>query len=350
MAMDKAGGLERQTATDNGTTFRSEDWLEPAKKFVKDYAIDPVESFVGEHATELAIGVAGTAAVFAASRFGLGGAVARTLGVDLEEVGAGLGYKPWRSARTYIFDIDRTLVDTDKAFGIYKSTLRDELLARSGLAADVLDDGIAGAQKVLKTDFIGEGLQHIEPLAKAFPGQDVNVLFRAANENAKAAYASALQPRADVLQALDTLKTGNRRLVTYTGGSPAHTVEKLDMAGLSKYFDRIYTSGKHPWEDLVRTRANLPSTTWDRLVELSPSAKATPKGFEEIAAHEGTKLRTVMVGDHIKEDMLHAQQSGFKAAQATWFRRQLEDGINADFMLKEPRDILKINLARRASA
>src|SRR6185437_9399051 len=133
MAADIQTDVERQTHAEAGTAFRSEDWLEPVKSFVK------------EHATELAVGAVGTAAVVAASRLGLGAPMAtavRSAAGYIEELGVTrFGMQPWRSARTFMFDLDRTLIDTDKAFGAYHSTLRNELLSRSGLSPSLLDAG-----------------------------------------------------------------------------------------------------------------------------------------------------------------------------------------------------------------
>jgi hypothetical protein len=113
----------------------------------------------------------------------------------------------------YLFDLDRTLIDTDKAFATYANTLRNELLTHSPLTASEIDSGIAAAQAKNKSIFLADDLASIEPLAKAHAGQDLNALYASSIDRVKAAYRLALQPREDVVKMLAAVKQTGRPMM-----------------------------------------------------------------------------------------------------------------------------------------
>lgn len=139
-----------------------------------------------------------------------------------------------RNVHTYIFDLDRTLIDTDKAFKDYSDTMHSELARATGLDPAFLHTAMKSTEARLHSLFFARRLDLIQPLQEKFPGVDLNSQFAAVATKSEAVYRLALQPSAETNELLDTLTQSGKRLILFTGGSPMHTAEKLDATGLGK--------------------------------------------------------------------------------------------------------------------
>jgi FMN phosphatase YigB (HAD superfamily) len=250
-----------------------------------------------------------------------------------------------KNVDTYIFDMDRTLVDTDKAFKAYSETLHAGITARSGgLSSDVVRKALDNTEARLGTKFFGRRLDLVTDLKEHYPlGLDLNWKFAGASKEAEAAYHAALQPKPETIEMLDALKAADKKLILFTGGSPTHTAEKLDATGLGKYFDKVYTNAKHPFEDLVGSNLTVSSESRAKIIELQARPKEGSAGYKAILKEAGIlPKRTAMTGDHIDEDVARSKQNGMVGIWATWYAKTGASKVIPDLVLTNPEDMTRI--------
>jgi FMN phosphatase YigB (HAD superfamily) len=351
---------EKSKATTTGVL----DWVHGAvDNAYTRKALDYVEAHK-EGLEEVGITVLGTAAVVAASRLGAFGKTAAFLkdavtteglfargsfaagdAVSLGERSAASKLAILKNVDTYVFDMDRTLVDTDKAFKAYSDTLAAGITARSrGLSPEVVRVALDSTEARLKTKFFGRRLDLVTDLKEHFPpGLDLNWQFMGASKEAEAAYHAALQPKPETLEMLDTLKAADKKLILFTGGSPTHTAEKLDATGLGKYFDKVYTNAKHPFEDLIGSNLTVTPESRAKIIELEASPKQGSAGYKTILREAGVlPKQAAMTGDHIDEDVARSKKNGMVGLWATWYARTGTSPVIPDLVLTSPEDLTRI--------
>lgn len=246
---------------------------------------------------------------------------------------------------TFVFDFDRTLIKTDKAFSAYSSTLQAGLAQATGLDSRFVGQALRATEERLNSSFFARRLDLIEPIQNRFVGQDLNKLFPDIAAKAEAAYQKELLPDKETLMLLDDLvalrSAGKiKNLAMFTAGSPAHTAQKLEAAGLTKYFDTVFTGAAHPFEDSLASRLAYSSRTKDNFVELNFLPKSDSSGYETILRSLGSSpSRTVMTGDHMVEDVMRSKQAGLKSIWATWYAQSGSAKVSPDFILSSPKQM-----------
>ncbi len=322
--------------------------------------------FVDAHKKELAaagVVIVGTAALIGGSKLGafektatilksavLGeGALAQS-SLGLSDAAA-LGQRAakagvLKNVDTYIFDMDRTLVDTDRAFKAYSDTLHAGLTARSGLPAEVVRDAMNETESRLQTRFFGRRLDLVDGLRAHYPPKmDLNWQFAGVSKEAEAAYHEALQPKPETIEMLDALKGADKKLILFTGGSPVHTAEKLDASGLGKYFDQVFTNSKHPFEDLLGSNLSASAESKAKIIELHAWPKEGLAGYKTIIKETGgLPKRTAMTGDHLDEDVARAKQNNMVGVWATWYAKTGTSKVIPDLVLTSPEELTRAAL------
>jgi FMN phosphatase YigB (HAD superfamily) len=308
--------------------------------------------------------IAGTAAIVGGSRFGAfektaallksavtgeglltRGAVALGDAASVGERATAAQAALLKNVDTYIFDMDRTLVDTDGAFRAYSDTLHAGITARSGgLSADVVRKALDNTEARMQTKFFGRRLDLVTDLKAHYPaGLDLNWKFNCASKEAEAAYHAALQPKPETIEMLDALKAADKKLILFTGGSPVHTAEKLDASGLGKYFDKVYTNAKHPFEDLIGSNLTASGESKAKIIELQAKPKAGSAGYQAILKDAGIlPKRAAMTGDHIDEDIARSKKNGMTGIWATWYAKTGTSKVIPDLVLTSPEDLTRI--------
>jgi len=250
-----------------------------------------------------------------------------------------------KNVDTYMFDMDRTLVDTDKAFKAYSDTLHAGITKRSGgLSPEVVRKALDNTEARLQTKFFGRRFDLVTDLKEHFPpGLDLNWQFAGASKEAEAAYRAALQPKPETIEMLDALQAKGKKLVLFTAGSPTHTAEKLDATGLGKYFDKVYTNAKHPFEDLVGSNLTVSPESRSKIIELQARPKEGSAGYQAILKEAGIlPKRTAMTGDHIDEDVARSKKNGMIGIWATWYAKTGTSKVIPDLVLTSPEDLTRI--------
>ncbi len=345
-------------------TFVTDDWLHGAVD--NAYTLRAIE-FTQAHKEGLAalgIAIVGAAAIVGGSRLGAFEKTAALLksavtgegllmrGVRALDDASSAGERTTaahvallKNVDTYVFDMDRTLVDTDRAFKAYSDTLHAGITARSGgLGADIVRKALDNTEARLQTKFFGRRLDLVTDLKEHYPpGLDLNWKFAGASKEAEAAYHEALQPKPETIEMLDALKAADKKLILFTGGSPTHTAEKLDASGLGKYFDKVYTNAKHPFEDLIGSNLTASSESKAKIIELQAKPKAGSAGYKAILKDAGIlPNRAAMTGDHIDEDVARSKKTGMTAIWATWYAKTGASKVIPDLVLTSPEDLTRI--------
>ncbi|HEY9760339.1 MAG TPA: HAD family hydrolase [Oculatellaceae cyanobacterium] len=244
---------------------------------------------------------------------------------------------------TYVFDMDRTLVDTTRAFKAYKDTLHAGITRVSGLPPETVRAAMDATETKLNTQFYGRRLDLMDSLKPHFPsGLDFNWKFNGVAKETEAAYHAALQPSTDTIEMLEALKAKDKNLILFTAGSPIHTAEKLDATGLGQYFDKVYTNARHPFEDLIGSNLTASAESRAKLIELSERPKAGVDGYRQILRDAGVApKKAAMTGDHIDEDVARAKKVGMKGLWATWYARSGASKVIPDLVLTSPEDLTR---------
>jgi FMN phosphatase YigB (HAD superfamily) len=248
-----------------------------------------------------------------------------------------------KDVNTYVFDLDRTLVDTTGAFKAYKETMHAGLTRVSGLPAETVRAAMDTTEAKLNTQFYGRRLDLMDSLKPHFPkGLDFNWKFNGVAKEAEAAYHAALQPMPETIEMLDALKAKGKNLILFTAGSPMHTAEKLDATGLGKYFNKVYTNAKHPFEDLIGSNLTASVESKAKIIELRASPKADADGYKTILKDAGVKPKqAAMTGDHIVEDVARSKKVGMKGLWATWHAQTGRSSVVPDLVLTSPEDLTR---------
>jgi FMN phosphatase YigB (HAD superfamily) len=237
---------------------------------------------------------------------------------------------------TLLFDFDRTLVDTDRATNAYNTTLLNALADATKIGRDVLEDGIKALQHDKQTIFIGKRLDLIQPLKETY-GDNVNQVLSGVSQAAHKAYHEAIQPPSDVLEMLDAARSTGKRMAMVTAGSPTHTIEKLEAAGLSKYFDHIFVYRRHIFEDSPESNLHIESPSWSKIVEMPGQGKHTSDGYQFVVNHLNlVPDHAMMTGDHTREDVSFAQERGLYGALATYIRNVPDPNVLPDLIVDHP--------------
>jgi FMN phosphatase YigB (HAD superfamily) len=233
----------------------------------------------------------------------------------------------------FIFDFDHTLIDTDRAFAAYTRVLLEQLHQHSSFAYDELAKALADTQTRLESRFFAGRLDLIggpigDELSRSLSDSDRRTIALAVN----AAYHASLPPDQSILSMLeDSLKLG-KTLFLFTGGSPAHTVDKLKGSGLRRYFKYVFTGDLHPFED-----CGAQEVDGAPIVSLGPNPKSDRRGYLLLLAQANIKAdRSMMIGNNLRDDVQSAQAAGLYAAQATWFHRDRLEVVVPDMVLDSP--------------
>jgi len=243
---------------------------------------------------------------------------------------------------TLIFDFDRTLIDTDGATQAYQTAMLNALVDTTGMPRELLADGIAKAQAEKQTVWIARRLDQIPPLREKY-GDNVNQTLAHVTETAYKAFHDAVQPTPDIIEMLDSARATGKRMVMNTAGAPAHTIEKLEATGLGKYFDHIFVSRPHPFEDRPDSNLHLESPEWSsKIIVMPPGGKHTPDGYTFILQKLGLiPERAVATGDHIKEDVAYAQDRGLYGILATYIKNEPDASVIPDLVIDHPVELTR---------
>lgn len=213
----------------------------------------------------------------------------------------------------------------------------------SGLPPETVRAAMDATEAKLDTQFYGRRLDLMDSLKPHFPsGLDFNWKFNGVAKEAETAYHAALQPSPETIEMLEALKAKDKNLILFTAGSPIHTAEKLDATGLGKYFEKVYTNAKHPFEDLIGSNLTASAESRAKLIELSERPKAGVDGYRQILRDaEIAPKKAAMTGDHIDEDVARAKKVGMKGLWATWYARTGESEVIPDLVLTSPEDLTR---------
>ncbi len=237
----------------------------------------------------------------------------------------------------YVFDMDRTLVDHDKALAALTTSMTDGLVRQTGLSREFIGDALADTTKRLKSPYFWNRLDEIRPLQAKFPGVDLNERFAEVSSSSHAAFYDALKANPETTELLTYLREQGKSVHVFTAGSPARALEKLTGAGLIDHVDNIYTSGLNAFEDSVRSGMLTQETTTAKIIAFPAGAKTTGSGYPLILEHLATKPQTIaMTGDHVVEDVANAQALGMFGSQAKWYRAMPTKGVLPDLQLTSP--------------
>ncbi|MBS1957291.1 MAG: HAD family hydrolase [Cyanobacteria bacterium SZAS-4] len=322
----------------------------------RDAYAKPAIDFVKDHWKEIAgVGVVAAAGAVIIASHGSGlGAFTRLLkggesAAAVAEAGAiGSEVSPsvlgrLKSVDHYVFDMDRTLVDHDKALAALQSTMTDDLVRHTGLSREFIGDALADTTKRLKSPYFWNRLDEIRPLQAKFPGVDLNERFAEVSRNSHAAFYDALKANPETTELLTYLRDQGKSVHVFTAGSPARALEKLTGAGLIDKVDNIYTSGLNAFEDSARSGMLTQETTTAKIIALPAGAKTTGSGYPLILENLGVKPQTIaMTGDHVVEDVANAQRLGMFGSQAKWYRAMPTKGVLPDLELTSPGQLTDI--------
>ncbi len=240
----------------------------------------------------------------------------------------------------YLFDLDRTFFDTDKAYAAHEHELTKQLVIHTGLPESFVSDAVLKTQERLHSHFFAGHLEEIQPLQQLYPGVNLNEKFPAIEPAVKKAYYDALQPPEDAVKLLDNLHKQGKSVYAFTAGSPAHTIDKLRGSGLSNVFDKVFTSEKHPFEDAAGSGLAGNNTIQDRLVEVSTHPKDSSAGYKWIVDYlHMDPAEGMMTGDDPLADVAHAKEAGLSGTLATWFRDKPVGSILPDFIAHTPLEL-----------
>ena len=243
-----------------------------------------------------------------------------------------------------IFDLDDTLINTSKAFFAYRRMLKDQLQLHTGRSAHAIADALYETGKKLETQFFAARLDLIEhgEVSSCIKSLSDNVL-REISESVKSAYYANLRVDESILAMLDVAAKAGKTIFMFTGGSPAHTADKLIASELWRYFKIVFTGDLHPFEDLGDSGLIDKQSIQRCARQLAPifplgaNPKSSMHGYLSLLKHANLDARrTLMVGNHLRDDVLSAQQAGLYAAQATWFDFDVSAEVVPNLVLKEP--------------
>lgn len=243
----------------------------------------------------------------------------------------------------YVFDMDRTLVDHDRALAALTGTMTDDLVRQTGLSREFIGDALADTTKRLKSPYFWNRLDEIKPLQEKFPGVNLNERFADVSRNSHAAFYDALKANPETTELLTYLREQGKSVHVFTAGSPARALEKLTGAGLIDKVDNIYTSGLNAFEDSVRSGMLTQETSAAKIIALPAGAKTTGSGYPLILENLAAKPQSIaMTGDHIVEDVANAQALGMFGTQAKWYRAMPKKGVLPDLELTSPGQLTDI--------
>lgn len=319
-------------------------------------SLAPATDFVKDHWKEIAgVGVVAVAGAAIIASHGSGfGALTRLLkggesAAAIAEAGTVGGevtpgvLSRLKSVDHYVFDMDRTLVDHDKALAALTTTMADDLVRQTGLSREFIGDALADTTKRLKSPYFWNRLDEIRPLQEKFPGVNLNERFADVSRNSHAAFYDALKANPETTELLTYLKEQGKSVHVFTAGSPARALEKLTGAGLIDHVDNIYTSGLNAFEDSVRSGMLTQETTAAKIISLPAGAKTTGSGYPLILENLGAKPQSIaMTGDHVVEDVANAQDLGMFGSQAKWYRAMPTKGVLPDLELTSPGQLTDI--------
>jgi FMN phosphatase YigB (HAD superfamily) len=243
----------------------------------------------------------------------------------------------------FVFDVDRTLVDTDKAVPALRQAMTNGLVKHTGLSEDFIAKALADTTDRLQSPYFWNRLDEIRPLQEQFPGVDLNQRFAEVSAKSRDAFYDALGVKPDAVDLLQYLKGQGKGVHIFTAGSPARVLEKLEGAGLTNHFDNIYTTGLNAFEDSPASGLLTKETTAARVIALPDNAKGDATGYRMILDHLGAPpQKLAMTGDNITEDIQNAQRHGIFTAKANWYRNQTADGVLPDLQLSSPSDLTNV--------
>ncbi|MBI2811159.1 MAG: HAD family hydrolase [Candidatus Melainabacteria bacterium] len=233
----------------------------------------------------------------------------------------------------YVFDMDRTLVDHDKALAALTTTMTDELVRTTGLSKEFIGEALTDTTQRLKSPYFWNRLDEIRPLQQQFPGVNLNERFAEVSRNSHAAFYDALKANPETTELLTYLKDQGKSVHVFTAGSPARALEKLTGAGLIDKVDNIYTSGLNAFEDSATSGLLTKETTSAKLIALPAGAKTSGSGYPLILENLAAKPQSIaMTGDHVVEDVARAKELGMFASQAKWYRAMPTTNIFPGFL------------------
>lgn len=202
---------------------------------------------------------------------------------------------------TYIFDVDGTIIDTEEA--ILKSlqrTLKEELNQEYAEKDLTFALGIPGKEALKRLDVEDRD----DVLSK---WSDAMLLF-----------ADDIKVFDQMEEVVEKLVDGEKQLGIVTSKTDQEMIDEFEQYGLNKYFSEIITA--------------------------SQTDKHKPNPEPLFACLEQLKVDqndAVYIGDSIY-DLQCAKSAGVKFALALWGSKTQTGFEEADFVLQEPKDILKL--------
>jgi FMN phosphatase YigB (HAD superfamily) len=222
-----------------------------------------------------------------------------------------------------------------------ENTMRDELVRHTGLSQTFIERALIKTEKRLKSYLLYGNLNEIEPLKAVLGDIDFNQHFAEVAAKTKAAYYDALKPPKGTIELLDELRARGKSIYVYTASTPAKALEKLEGAGLTNRFDKIFSTGSNAFEDSAESGLITKETTSANLVQVPYANKVDSRGYQWILNHLNTQSsRVAMTGDHAIEDVAYAKSFGILTAQAKWyFNEAPKHDFLPDLELTSPKDL-----------
>jgi phosphoglycolate phosphatase-like HAD superfamily hydrolase len=244
----------------------------------------------------------------------------------------------------FIFDFDHTLIDTDRAFAAYSQALLEQLQIHLGLPYAEIEVAMAETENRLESRFFA---YRLDLLAGSVGSKLAQILSDTDRHNigliVNAAYHACLWPSQSILSMLEDSLNAGKNLFIFTGGSPAHTVDKLRGSELRRYFKCVFTGDLHPFEDGMDSGlidlADFDDKVndWAPLISLGPNPKSDERGYLALLERANIKAeRSLMIGDNLKHDVKSAQAAGLYTAQATWWHHDVLAGVTPNMVLERP--------------
>ncbi|WP_297439099.1 HAD family hydrolase [Thermococcus sp.] len=208
--------------------------------------------------------------------------------------------------RAVLFDIDGTILTEMPLIQLFLPRVYDELSKRLGITREE-------ARNRFLDEIIGR--------KDTYDWHDWNFFFQMFNislcyEELLKSYPHKLQVYPDVLPTLEWLKKKDYSLGVVTSG-PSYQRLKLELTGLSKYFDVILTR-----EDVKA---------------IKPEPKIFLHALEKLGVKPGEAL---YVGDSLSQDVYGAKHLGMTAV---WINRSGENGYHmADYEIRTLHELRKI--------
>ncbi len=224
---------------------------------------------------------------------------------------------------TIVSDLDDTVIPTDRSIDRYLDSVYGGLANATGLSRKAIVG--AHAEMILQHGFVtlGDHLNEVPLLAKAYPGEDLNRKFAPEMQAARDVYHASLKPKPEVLDFYRAAKAEGHRLILFTAASVEQAAERMTAADpeIRGLFEHVYTAPNEKLEGGIEaTRGRYPGLGWEDVTVFERRPKKDPEHMARIMKEQGLDpRRTVMMGDNPVEDVLQAQRNGVRGVHVTWY-------------------------------